>query len=123
MSGESRLEAIKSKINRLFDAIDRDHNGFVDKNELIVLYNKMDAPIAFIKTMADDELNDCDVDGDRKLSQREYEDHILKDMYGFTGDKSKVQELQQYFDNMTESDFIAKGRLLDEYLAAAAKGN
>lgn len=120
--GKKRFEDVKLKIERLFNDIDIDKDHFIDHSEFVVLFSKMNAPLSFIASMADDEMVDTDVNGDGRISFEEYSKHILSDLFEYQGDPKSEIDAELHFAKFDKELFEKKVHMLEEQMKAAERG-
>lgn len=95
--GKKRLAQIREVASTLFNAIDTDGDGSIDRTELKAFYKKLDVSEEWVNALVDSKFKDADENNDDKISSIEYLHLILKSGCNFDGDSVANEEEVEAF--------------------------
>lgn len=96
--GKSRHKHVRDNIRDIFNAIDLDKSGFLEKNEMMNFYTK----IGFESKFAESDIDDSDENNDGKLSFDEFLHSLLKTVFDYSGDCENSANIVDFFGSMTQ---------------------
>lgn len=118
----SRIEQVKDELRKIFDLVDADHNGKIDKKEAKVLIDNLDAHVLerfgeeldTPQHLVDKLFRKLDIDGDGGV---DFDECFIafRQVY--------PEDLEAYFDGMKTSEFVAFMSQMEVVVACLQEGD
>jgi Ca2+-binding EF-hand superfamily protein len=105
--GELRLNVVRNFTRTIFNTLDKDNSGSIDKTEFKLIFAKMGIPFRDLDNVVNRELALVDADGDGNLTYEEYFNAIVKNVCDFEGENFDEETLRTHFRTISDEKYDA----------------
>lgn len=109
ITGSARFDEVKDFIRQIFDAIDDDGNGYIEKSELRSLFKKQcqEASEEEVDAAVEIEFGEEDANGDGRLDYDEYTARTLIVLFRYKGSAANQSAIEAHLNKIDPMDFAA----------------